>query len=128
MGEPTSSVTTESDGRVRAAATILTGKFTPPGPKTHAVRAMMASGILLLDRELAGELGGAVDRQRVGVVGLGVGALLAAVEDEVGGDVDERQPLLARLAREQRGAVRVDEVGELGVRPRRPRRWCRRRR
>jgi len=44
VGEPTSSVTTASAGRVRAASRILTGKFAPPEPNTHAVRATIASG------------------------------------------------------------------------------------
>ena len=48
------------------------------------------------DRLLAGELGAAVGRERRRLVALHVGRALGAVEDVVGGDVDEHGRRLLR--------------------------------
>ena len=59
-------------------------------------------------RLLAGELGAAVGRERRRLVGLDVGRALGAVEDVVGGDVDDRGADRRGRGGDVAGAVAVD--------------------
>ena len=64
---------------------------------------------------LAGEFGGAVDVERAGGVGLDVGCRLGAVEDVVGGEVDDGGAEAGGLFAEDAGGGGVDGVGEFGL-------------
>ena len=81
-----------------------------PAGAEHVVAAGGGGGLL------AGQLGGSVDAQRRGDVGLDVGAGLRAVEDVVGGIVDQQCPAPRDRGGEGGHGVGVDQPGAVGLR------------
>ncbi len=71
-------------------------------------------GVGVEDQGFAVELALAVDAEGVGGVVFEVGAGVA-VEDVLGGEVDEGEGVLAGVAGEDGGATGVDPVGEVGL-------------
>ena len=65
------------------------------------------------DRLLAGKFGCAVDRQRRGRVGLDIGRGLGAIEDVVGGNLDDGNAEPGRCFGDRPGPDRIDGEGEV---------------
>ena len=99
-------------GRQRS---MVLAKLPPWAPTTQLVRRIRWRVVGVRQSEFAVALGAAVDAQRVGGIVLRVGALLGAVEDVVGGVVDEEgaepRGLLAKNTRRNG----VDRDGRLAV-------------
>ena len=113
MGEPTWSRTTRTSFRGRGEAQhrldeVAAADPEEPGGADDEVALVGGGG-----RLLAGQLGAAVGRERRRLVGLHVGRALGAVEDVVGGDVDDAGADLGRGGGDVAGAVAVDREGRL---------------
>ncbi len=64
-------------------------------------------------RLFASQLAGAIDRQRGDRILFGISAVLLAVEDEIGRDMDHRQPVPRRRQRHMPRAAAIDRIGHL---------------
>ena len=80
------------------------------------------------DGLLACQFAGAIDIERIRRVGLDPGLSLAAIEDVVGGVMDEECVALECFFREDPRSLLVDGVGKSRARIPRDRRLCRRQR
>ena len=112
VGPPRWSPTTRISSRPRPTESMVRTKFRPCAEKTQAVRRMAWSGLAAATSRSPRELARAVDVERAGVVVLAPGAAGGAVEDVVGGEVQERQPARGGGGGHGAGGGGVDRLGQ----------------